>query len=156
MSTRERARDRGRRLGLRVLAELGEELRRARLSRGASQAELGSAAGVSRSKAARYESGRHLAASLVEMSQLLAAAGLGLKASTYPLGDGPRDSRHAAGLAGFLAHAAPPLSWRTEVPLPNAGDARAWDALITGAGRRTGVEYERVLHDIQGRAVGWR
>lgn len=106
-------------------------------------------AGLSRTKVARYESGAYQAATIVQMCQLLAAAGLGLRVSTYPLGHGVRDARHARGLSGVLQHAAPPLAWRTEVPLPNAGDARAWDALLTGAGRRTGVEYERVLHDTQ-------
>ena len=149
MATNERARDRGRRLGLRALTQLGEELRQQRHNSGASQATLGREGGLSRSAAARYESARYLPATIVEMCQLLAASGLGLKVSTYPLGDGPRDARHASGLAAVLGHARAPVAWRTEVPLPNPGDARAWDALITGAGKRTGVEFERALRDIQ-------
>jgi hypothetical protein len=32
----------------------------------------------------------------------------------------------------------PTLSWRTEVPLPNPGDQRAWDAMIVGHARSGG------------------
>jgi hypothetical protein len=145
---------RGGRIGRRALATLGEELSRARLNDGASLRAVGDKAGMSRWTVARYLAGDYDAATFVEMSELLAVLGLGLSVSTYPLGDGPRDAEHAAEIAGFLAHAAAPLTWRTEVPLPNAGDARAWDAVIHGHGKRTGVELERRLGDTQ--AIGRR
>ena len=62
---------------------------------------------------------------------------------------GAAQARHAGDLAEFLGYVAAPLTWRTEVPLPNAGDARGWDAVIAGFGKRTGVEYERALRDAQ-------
>jgi transcriptional regulator with XRE-family HTH domain len=145
----ERARARGRRIGREAIRQIGEELRRRRLEVGASQGVVAGRAGMSRQMEARYESGDYLSARVLEACELLAVVGLGLKVSTYPLGDGPRDTRHATELGGFLAHAAAPLSWRTEVALPNPGDARAWDAVISGAGKRTGVEYERALRDTQ-------
>lgn len=140
---------RGRRLGLQALAEIGRELRDRRLDADVSQYEVGSRLGLSRWQVARYEGGRYEAATVAQAAELLAVVGLGLKLSTYPLGDGPRDSKHAAGLMAFLVNAASPLAWRTEVPLPNAGDARAWDAVVTGGGKRTGVEFERTLRDTQ-------
>lgn len=149
VGARESARARGRRIGFGALAKLGEELRLARLDSSISLETVASRAGTSRWTVARYQSGRYEGAKLVEMSELLAISGLGLAVSTYPLGDGPRDSRHASQLADFLAHVSAPLAWRTEVPLPNAGDARAWDAVKSGRGKRTGVELERALRDTQ-------
>jgi transcriptional regulator with XRE-family HTH domain len=152
MTARERAKVRGRRVALQALADLGRELREQRLTAGVSQAEVGARLSTSRWHVARYESGRYAAATIVGAAELLSAVGLGLRLSTYPLGDGPRDARHAAGVLALVARVGTPLTWRTEVPLPNPRDARAWDAVITGRGQRTGVEYERVLRDIQAQA----
>jgi transcriptional regulator with XRE-family HTH domain len=149
VATRERARDRGRRLGFKALGVIADELRVARVTSGTSRRELGGLVGVSRTTEARYETGRFEAATIIGAAELLAAAGVGLTVSTFPLGDPPRDFKHAAIVRELLAHVAEPLSWRTEVPLPNAGDARSWDALIRGTGRRTGIEVIRVLGDVQ-------
>jgi transcriptional regulator with XRE-family HTH domain len=149
MTARERARDRGHRLGLKALGAVAKELRTARLASGASQSAVGALAKVSHATEARYESGTYQGVTIVGAAELLAVVGLGISVSTYPLGDPPRDRDHALLGAAFLEHAAPPLIWRTEVPLPNAGDARSWDAMITGAQRRTGVEFERVIGDVQ-------
>jgi transcriptional regulator with XRE-family HTH domain len=131
------------------VAKIGHELRQARVTSGTSQTEVGLLAKVSRSTEARYEAGDFEAATIVGAAELLACVGLGLSVSTYPLGDPPRDRRNALLVGTMLEHVAPPLVWRTEVPLPNAGDARGWDVTLTGHKRRTGVEFERVLRDIQ-------
>lgn len=131
------------------MAAIGEELRRARITSGTSQTAVGVAAKVSRSTEARYEAGDFEAATIVGAAELLACVGLGLSVSTYPLGDPPRDRRNALLVGTLIEHVAPPLVWRTEVPLPNAGDARGWDVTLTGRRRRTGVEFERVLRDVQ-------
>src|SRR4051794_21870690 len=149
VTAKQRARDRGHRIGLRLLANIGEELWTARATSGTSQLDVGRAAHVSRSTEGRYESGQYEGATIVGAAELLAVVGLGLAVSTYPLGDPPRDRRHVALGAGLLAHVRPALTWRTEVPLPNAGDARTWDATITGERKRTGVEFVRVLGDLQ-------
>jgi len=149
VTAKQRARDRGHRLGLRLLGTVGEELRGARITSGTSQSDVGRLARVSRSTEARYESGHYEGATILGAAELLAVVGLGLAVSTYPLGDPPRDRRHIALGASVLAHVRPPLAWRTEVPLPNPGDARSWDATITGQRNRTGVEFVRVLADIQ-------
>lgn len=154
MAVREKAADRGRRLGRKALVQLGDELRNARIGTGTRQADVARGARMSRAKEARYESGRDESATIVDMAVLLATAGVGLKVGTYPLGDPPRDEAHAARLAAFLEYVAPPLSWRTEVPLPNQGDYRAWDARLDGSGKRTGVEMETKLGDMQ--ALGRR
>lgn len=149
MSSKDRALDRGRRIGFRATELIGRELRDARVALGASQADVGLKAHTSRATEGRYETGRYAAATFVEAAQLLSVVGLGLSVSTYPLGDGLRDARHAGLLIRLLKDVTPPLSWRTEVPLPNAGDLRSWDAVIAGSGRRTGVEVETVLRDMQ-------
>jgi hypothetical protein len=46
------------------------------------------------------------------------------------------------------------LRWATEVPLPIAGDLRAWDGMITGPGWRYGTEAELAPRDAQ--ALGRR
>jgi transcriptional regulator with XRE-family HTH domain len=149
VATRERAKDRGRRLGFRALARIGEELRLARTTNGTSRRELGASASVSRTTEARYESGRFEAVTVIGAAELLAAAGLGLSVSIYPLGDPPRDRRHADLGATLLSHVTAPLTWRTEVPLPNPGDARSWDIVVYGQRKRTGTEIVRVMSDLQ-------
>lgn len=149
MPTKDRALDRARRTGLRALETVARELRDARVGLGVSQADVAVRARTSRATASRYESGRYEAATFVEAARMLSAVGLGLSVSTYPLGDGLRDARHAAVLMRLLDHVGSPLAWRTEVPLPNAGDLRSWDAVIAGAGLRTGVEVETVVRDVQ-------
>jgi transcriptional regulator with XRE-family HTH domain len=149
VTAKQRARDRGHRIGLRLIGAIGDEVRTARSSSGTSQTDVGTAAKVSRSTVARYESGQYQGATIVGAAELLAVVGLGLSISTYPLGDPPRDRRHVALGMTVLAHVRPPLSWRTEVPLPNAGDSRSWDATLSGDRRRTGVEFVRVLADLQ-------
>jgi hypothetical protein len=50
-------------------------------------------------------------------------------------------------------HVGPPLTHRTEVPLPATTDhpeRRAWDAVVFGHARRTAVELETRLYDVQG------
>jgi hypothetical protein len=43
------------------------------------------------------------------------------------------------------------LTWSTEVPLPNPGDQRTWDAMLRGDGWRCRAEAE--LNPIDGQAV---
>lgn len=131
------------------MVTIGKELRLGRVTSGTSQAAVGAAAKVSRTTEARYEGGLYEGATILGAAELLACVGLGLSVSTYPLGDLPRDRRHAGLVANLLEHVGPPLKWRTEVPLPNAGDARSWDATLTGSHKRTGIEFERVLADVQ-------
>jgi hypothetical protein len=70
----------------------------------------------------------------------------------YPGGAPVRDGAHAERLRSLLGHAAPPLTFRTEVPLPSVDDRReqrAWDAVLFGHGERSAVELEMRLRDIQ-------
>jgi hypothetical protein len=59
-------------------------------------------------------------------------------------------------LTQLLRNVQPPLSYRIEVPLPRVADRwdmRAWDVVLFGAGRRTAMELEMRLRDVQ---ATWR
>ena len=90
--------------------------------------------------------------SIVEASRIAGILGLDLSVRLYP-GQGPlRDEAHSSRLSRVLEHVRPPFRYRTEVPLPAQplhSELRAWDAMITGAGRRTAVELEMRLRDGQ-------
>ena len=68
---------------------------------------------------------------------------------TYAGGRPIRDARHAQLLGRFKAQLHPSLRWRTEVPLPNPSDPRAWDGTVGGDGWLYGVEAEIHPMDVQ-------
>lgn len=125
-----------------VAIELGREVRAARVERGLSQSTVGSAVGVSHSTVSRIEHGALKGVGIVMLARLLAAVGLELSARAYPGGSPVRDTAHAALLDRLRRRIASTFMWRTEVPLPRAGDPRAWDACVRGTGFSIGVEAE--------------
>ena len=70
---------------------------------------------------------------------------LGCTRVARPIRDAPQMSL----LSDFTRELAASVRWDTEVPLPIAGDPRAWDGLIRGAGWRFGVEAESSPRDGQ-------
>ncbi|MBA3780194.1 MAG: helix-turn-helix domain-containing protein [Chloroflexi bacterium] len=149
MATRERAVDRGDRRGRRLVAELGEELRLARIGAGLSQAAVGRSAEVSYSHVSRIERGRVRGVEILDMARLLSVVGLELSARAYPVGSPLRDEAHLALLERFRSRLAPTWQWRSEVPIPTPGDLRAWDAVVRGSGVIVGIEAETRLRDVQ-------
>jgi HTH-type transcriptional regulator / antitoxin HipB len=149
MATRESRVDRGSRRANRLIIDLGRELREARRAAGLSQVDVARAAGLSHSTVSRIERGKAPGVSLLTLGRLLSIVGLELTARAYPTGDPLRDVAHERLLKGFLAHLGSPLAWRHEVPLPGAGDPRAWDVVIHGQGELTAVEAETRLTDLQ-------
>lgn len=134
------------------MLQLGDELRDQRLTLGRSQQAVADAARISRARLSRIENGKVPRLSILEASQIAAVLGLDLSVRAYPGGSPVCDSAHAERLRGILGHAHIPLSCRTEVPLPAVAgrpEQRAWDGMIRGAGRRTGVELEMRLRDGQ-------
>jgi hypothetical protein len=83
------------------------------------------------------------------LAAMAAAVGLELRVRAFPAGDPIRDAAQQRLLERFRPRLHRSLPWSTEVPLPIAGDLRAWDALIRGPGWRVGVEAETVLDDVQ-------
>lgn len=149
MATRDRPSDRGSRLAARSLTAIGEEVRRARMGAGLSQAAVGRAASVCHSTVGRIERGRLRGVSIEVLSRSCAAVGLELVIRAYPDADAIRDAGHVALLERLRRRLLATVSWRTEVPLPIPGDRRAWDAVIRNGGPATAVEAETRLTDLQ-------
>ena len=141
--------DRAARLGHTSLRRLGEELRLARVSRGLSLAQVAAATGISAAEVSRIERAGSPKVPYIVISRLCGAVGLELVSKTYPAGQPIRDVGHTALLADFARLLHPSLGWDLEVPLPIAGDQRAWDGLIRGAGWRFAAEAETAPRDGQ-------
>jgi transcriptional regulator with XRE-family HTH domain len=119
---------------------------------GVSQTELGRRLGMSGDKIWQIENGRLPSLSILDACELASVVGLDFSARMYPNGAKLRDAAQTPRLLKVLGHVKPPLTWRAEVGLPRLADRpelRAWDALIEGTGKRTGVELESRLTDIQ-------
>ena len=101
VSTRERARDRGRRRGERLLATLLGEAREARISLNVTQAAVADALGISRSLYGQIERGERRNVPLVTMAEILGVLGHELAARAYPAGGGLRDAAQIALLGRF-------------------------------------------------------
>lgn len=142
MATKQRAVDRGTERGLEMLRMVGSELRLARRSHGLSLEVVAREARISAAELSRIERALVRGTGMVVLSRLCAVVGLDLTARAYPGGSPIRDAGHARLLARLRAHLHESLRWLTEVPLPNPGDPRAWDAMIRGAGWRYGTEAE--------------
>ncbi len=125
-----------------ALADVGRELRLARLDHDLSQTVAGTAAGISRAAWSRLERGQADGANVIGIARAAAVVGLDLTVKAYPGGRVLRDQAHVELLERLRRHLAAEARWATEVPLPNAGDKRAWDALVRVGRVRVGVEAE--------------
>ncbi|MBI3746106.1 MAG: helix-turn-helix domain-containing protein [Chloroflexi bacterium] len=134
-----------------AMAEIGRELRSARLDAGLSQRAVARAVGMSQAQLSRLERGAGANQSVVKISRACAVVGLDLGIRAFPAGLPLRDAAHLALQARLRSAASPDFRWSSEVPLPLPGDRRAWDAV--GRCARNGVEVfveaETRLRDIQ-------
>lgn len=127
----------------------GDELANARRTSGMSVRELARIVGVSPGRIERAERGDPGTLTLDLAARIAPAVGLLLGTSLHPNGDPVRDRAHLALLGRLRARVHPRLLWRTEVPMPIAGDLRAGDAVIEGPFGITLVEAETKLVDTQ-------
>jgi transcriptional regulator with XRE-family HTH domain len=149
MAAREKRTERAERRAHNALAELGRELRLARSNHDLSQKTAGRAAGLSQPAWSRLESGTMSAGPLLDLARALAVVGLDLHVRAYPGGSPLRDQAHVELLERLRRRLGPRVHWKTEVPLPNPGDRRTWDALVIVSGVRIGVEAETRARDAQ-------
>lgn len=158
MTIRERAFDRGTRLGREALARIGRELREARRDRGLSLAVVAAAVGISAAEVSRIERGLAPMVPALTLARCLSVVGLDLSLRAYPGGEPIRDQAQVDLLADFRALLHRSIRWATEVPMPIHGDQRAWDATVGGAGRDQagvvrpwsyGVDAETLPRDAQ-------
>lgn len=126
-----------------------DELHNARLDRGLSGGLVAQAVGLSASQYSRIERGVSDDLSIQLASRLLAAVGLELSVRAFPAGEPLRDAAHVALLGRFRKHLHRSLRFRTEVPLPNPADRRAWDAVVSGPSWSVGIEAETRPRDRQ-------
>jgi len=149
MPTKDRAVDLGTRRGKTIVLDLGNEVRRARLGHGLSQAAVASAARTSRSQVSRIERAEAPRVSVLELARLLAVIGLELSARAYPVGPPVRDAAHRSLIERFRNRVDPSVAWRFEVPVGRTGDQRAWDAVLLIGVAELAVEAETRPRDIQ-------
>lgn len=149
MPVRERPTDAATRRARQLIVMIGSEVRGGRRIAGISQDALGSAVGKSGSEVGRIERGEAPWLTVVQASRLLRAVGLDLWAKTFPAGPPLRDAGHLRLLADFEQRLPASLRCQREWPIPNDRDRRALDLKIDGLPKRTAVEAETGLHDLQ-------
>jgi transcriptional regulator with XRE-family HTH domain len=149
MGSRERVIDGAAKRGRAMADELLRELHDARVDRGLSGVSVAEAVGFSKAQYSRIERGLGGDLSIVDASRLLAAVGLRLSVRAFPDGEPLRDAAQSSLLARFRADLHRSLGFRTEVVFPGPDDRRAWDAVVSGASWRMGVEAETRPRDRQ-------
>ncbi len=149
MPARQRQRDLAIERTRSIRIDLGKNLRVARLNSDLSLREVGAAAGMSTSQASRIERALVPSLTLEQAARLGLAVGLDLSAKYYPSGDPIRDAAHVALIERLRVRLHSSLVLLTEVPLPIAGDRRAWDAVIKGLDWHLPVEAETRPRDMQ-------
>jgi len=135
--------------GRRLQADLGAELREARLARGLRQIDVARATSVSPSRISRVEHGLLRDLAIADVARHGAAVGLRLHARFYPTGAGLRDAAQLDLLRRFRARIGDAWNWQLEAPLNIPGDMRAFDLLLTGTGGTIAVEAITRLRDTQ-------
>ena len=140
MSTRDAPAARARRRAVAQLDELVGDLRATRIALGLSQHSVAAAAGISRASLSRLERTQLDRLPLPDLAAIAAVLGLDLRIGAWPAGDPLRDGVQVRLLDALRRRLHSSLGWRTEVPLPGAGERRAWDAVITANEGSVGVE----------------
>ncbi len=135
--------------GRRLQAELGAELREARLARGLRQVDVARAVVASHARVSRVELGLLRQLAIADVMRHAAAVGLRLHARFYPAAGGLRDAAQLDLLRGLRARIGDRWTWQLEAPLPIPGDQRAFDALLARGEATIAVEAITRLRDAQ-------
>ena len=125
------------------------ELVNARINGGLSLREVARKLGISVDRLKRAERGDPNVLTIDLAARIAAVVGVQLAASVHPNGDPVRDRAQLKLLARFRPRLHSSLGWRTEVPMPIAGDLRAADGMIEGGFGTILVEAEARLADLQ-------
>ncbi len=149
MAGHERRDDLARRAALAALADIGREVRRARLDAGLSQVAAARSIGRSSSAWSRLERGEAQHLPLLDLFRAARVVGLDVGVRAHPGGQPLRDHAHLVLLERLRSRLGPGCRWHTEVAFPIPGDKRAWDALLWLAGVRVGIEAETRVRDAQ-------
>jgi transcriptional regulator with XRE-family HTH domain len=133
----------------RMRSDMGREIRIARRGLGVSQQEAGARVGMSHAQFGRVERATLEQVTVVQLSRACAAVGLRLIVRAVPGGDPPLDAGQLALLGRLRRELAATIRMVTEVPLPIAGDRRAWDAMLRMPDDAVAVEAETRITDLQ-------
>ena len=139
---------RGTRRGRRLLADLGAELRAARVGAGLTLADVAGAAGISAAELSRIERGLAPWLVMLAASKICAIVGLDLAMRAFPGGNPLRDRAHVSMFAAFRSLLGPGLRLRAEVPVVGS-DLRAWDGTVADTHAEAAVELESRVGDAQ-------
>lgn len=149
MATRTRSLDEAARNARWSLAELGREVRNARIRRGSTQRQVAVRLGTSVSQVSRLERGLAPRLTVASAFRLAAAVGLRGYLRAFPGGRDLLDQPQLALLERLRGRAAPAWRWRLEVPIPTPGDLRAVDAVLTNGDCVIAIEAITRLADVQ-------
>lgn len=149
MGTRQRPSDVGAADARRFAELAGREIGVTRRTLGISAQAAADRAGISASHWGRLERGEVRRPSLDLVCRAARGVGLAPSLTLYPTGEPIRDAAQLALLARFEELLAPSLRMLREVPLPIAGDLRAWDGRIRAGERTASIEGESRIHDAQ-------
>jgi transcriptional regulator with XRE-family HTH domain len=149
MAGHEKADDRAKREAHGALIGAGRDIRRSRLNHDLSQHTAGRSIGMSASAWSRLERGVSPCLPVVDLARAAAVVGLDLTVRLHPGGKPVRDQAHLDLLERFRVRLGGGVRWQTEVPLPDRGDRRAWDALARVLKVRIGIEAETRARDSQ-------
>jgi transcriptional regulator with XRE-family HTH domain len=149
VSTWQSAAQRGSRRARYLLRRVGEELLTLRIAAGVSTRRLGAAVGISHTQVLRIEAGLAPHIDLDLLSRIASVLGAELTLGVHPVGPPIRDKAQVALLQRFAARLAAIITWRTEVPIPIAGDPRSADGVTSTGEFDAVVEAETRLNDVQ-------
>jgi transcriptional regulator with XRE-family HTH domain len=140
---------RGARRGRRLLADLGDEIRAARTAAGLSLATVAMTVGISPTELSRVERGLAPWLDVLVASRLCAVVGLDLSVRAFPGGNPLRDAGHLRLVNAFRPRIGPGLRVRTEVPVGDGLDRRAWDQTVSDRMDTAAIEFETRMTDAQ-------
>jgi transcriptional regulator with XRE-family HTH domain len=149
MAGRERRVDRAVWLMRRDLAEVGAELRAARLAAGLTLRDVADAGGVSPSVILRTENGVPPGPRPERLASHAAAVGMRPRIRVFPEGEPLRDAAQLALLARLRARLGDQPMLLEQAVTSDPSDRRAFDALVALPGCRCALELITRLHDCQ-------
>jgi len=131
-----------------LVRQYADELRRARLGVGLSQARVADAARLSQRTVSRFEAGEPPYPDFISASIVARVVGLEVKLQCFPAAGQLRDEAHAALVSRLLLRLPASILRQVEAPI-QPGDQRAWDVLLTVGAVRIGVIAETRIRDLQ-------
>lgn len=151
VGTKETPLQRGRRRGSEITRATICRLRDARIAEGVSQAALARQVELTQAYMSLFERNELSDLGLIRLAEVASILGLEPALSLHPIGPPLRDKGHEALIKRFLNILSSAWKVTREVPFPNEGDPRWWDALLKLETDPTlvGLEAETRIRDLQ-------